>query len=113
MSIEWFAGLYEGEGCIIRQPRNSVVMAISSTDHDVLIKAQEIIGGRVRGPRHDGNPRHKPRWEWFVTSRNDVLAITSAIYPHLCSRRRAQIDLALRGLGPKPARRVLAVVPPC
>lgn len=102
MSIEWFAGLFEGEGYVGRAPRNSLYLTISSTDHDVLLKAQSIVGGKIKGPRHDGNIKHKPIWEWYVSSTNEVLDVRTLIYDHLCSRRRAQFD--------KPHERLLKEV---
>lgn len=111
--IAWFAGLFEGEGCITRQPRKAICLQISSTDLDVLQKAVSIMGGRIKGPRHDGNPKHKPRYEWYLTSINEVMDVVNLIRPWLCSRRKQQISVAMSGLIRQPERRVLVTAKEC
>ncbi len=99
MSIEWAAGLFEGEGCItcgkIKQRLNSirVQLTMSSSDRDVLEKfAIAINCGRVLGPYPGQRVGNKNRYNWHVQNMRDCLYVLGQIYPHLCSRRKNKAD---------------------
>ncbi len=89
----WFAGLFEGEGCISHDlQRNGVRRALSivNTDHDVLVRALEIAGaGRIYDRKCHGN--RKRQWYWKVHNWPDVERIGERLLPFLCARRRAKM----------------------
>lgn len=92
----WAAGLWEGEGCFSchRNSRGRVQTQalISSTDEDVILKFQRIIGYgsiRERIPK-PGQTAKKPYWVWQITSRKDFKNLVLTLWPHLCERRRAR-----------------------
>lgn len=97
-SIEWAAGLFEGEGSIVVRPeRNSIQLTVYSTDRDVLemfLEAVEV--GSIKGPRK--REPHKDMWEWHAYSTNARLVL-EALLPHLGTRRLAKATeaLAIRG----------------
>ena len=81
----WMAGLFEGEGCIYKDPRyNSYRLSLNSTDLDVLQKLQTIAGcGSIRSKKSE----HKPAWDWRIYKRADVIRLLSAMLPHFGGRR--------------------------
>jgi hypothetical protein len=94
-SIEWAAGLFEGEGCIsiiqektrwIKNPgRLRVQLGLSMTDYDVVKDFADTFGMKVNGPYVYG--KYKPIWR-AATSKLDVVArILVDMLPHLGSRR--------------------------
>lgn len=101
-SWAWVAGLIEGEGWISPGPatvRQSPVVAVESTDHDVIQRLAALTGvGRVTSltPR---SATWKPNWRWAVNNRLDTRHVLSGIASLLGERRaeRARYVLALLG----------------
>ncbi len=105
--IAWFSGLFEGEGCIYYRNR-ALVMTVGMTDKDVVDSIVDVLGvGKVKGPRHDGNPNHKERYDWYLCSRNDVMDVCARILPYLGKRRSSQVANALGNLERLPDKRQL------
>jgi predicted DNA-binding protein (UPF0251 family) len=102
--LAWAAGLIEGEGCIFArtpgpnrktQGRNFFV-TVAMTDEDVIRKLHGVLKvGTVTGPYFSKQPRRKPRWAWQTNTFEAGQAVAAAIWPWLCSRRRARIKEAL------------------
>jgi hypothetical protein len=97
-SWAWAAGLIEGEGWIGPGPgavRKSSIVAVESTDHDVVERLALTTGyGRITalGQRASG---WKPSWRWSVHSHADVYAVLSAILPLLGNRRAGRAHYAM------------------
>jgi hypothetical protein len=89
----WVAGLIEGEGFI--SSARGVYMGVNMTDLDVLEKLRTITGVGFIKPRKRYAERHKPQWQWMVSSQPEAQEIMRAIYPHMGQRRREQMDAAL------------------
>ena len=87
MSIEWAAGLFEGEG-YIRKPnkKHTYEVAVKMTDLDVLQKMQDLFGGSVK-PSHSA---HKPIWTWRLTKKQAVREFLIKMLPHFGERRSHQ-----------------------
>ena len=68
-SIDWFVGLYEGEGHI-SSSRRQVQLVIRSTDEDVLRDVVDTVGGNYTCVRDSSAPSHwKSIYQWrFNTS---------------------------------------------
>lgn len=84
--FSWAVGYFEGEGYIdTKRPR----LVVGSTDRDALEQFVEIVGvGKVMGPYHDGNPKHKPHYRWTISRWEEVAPLLRRMLPHLHSRRR-------------------------
>ena len=95
-SIEWAAGLYEGEGFLtLRKDTNRWRIAIQMTDYDVLKKFHAIVDcGKLYGPwKAPSRPAHyKPSWTWQTVDVSEIFNIICEFYPHVGERRRAKFD---------------------
>lgn len=93
-TIEWVAGLLEGEGCftIHRHPRKAPVVELSMTDRDAVERVAEFFshGNITTDVSHDRSTRRKRRWRWSLYGKRAAAAMYQ-LYPHLCERRRARI----------------------
>lgn len=94
-TLEWAAGLFEGEGTIIirTRPEDQIDCQLSSVDEDVVREFASVIGcGKVHGPYQYGN--RQPYWKWCAYGDGAVTAI-ERIRPYLLSRRAAKADEAV------------------
>lgn len=93
----WAAGLFEGEGTIGTQTQNGRVrirMALATTDHDILLRFQRIVGcGNITGPKWREKST-KPIWIWTVTSQDDIAKVSLLFSPYLGDRRRNALERA-------------------
>ena len=90
MNIDWFTGLFEGEGCIYKDPRcNSIRLTLNSTDYDVVSRFFEMAQcGYLRNGSHsEKNKHHKPFWVWTVWKKADVKRLLVQMLPMLGERR--------------------------
>jgi hypothetical protein len=93
-SIEWAAGLYEGEGYLTRY-KNRWELAVKMTDLDVLQDFYDIVRcGVLRGPYHDPSQKkhHKPYYRWRTYNKQEIFDLVAEFYPLMCERRRAKFD---------------------
>ena len=81
-SIEWAAGLFEGEGCIDSRG----YIKLEMTDKDVVEDFQRIVGcGVIYEPKlRDGR---KQSYYFQVGNKKDVRSILSSMLPYLGTRR--------------------------
>ncbi len=94
-SIEWAAGLFEGEGSIVfcntsgyTFPRLSLKMC----DKDVVQKFGEVVGiQRMNGPyittQMKSNKHWRPAYEWHTAKKAEVVRILNLFLPYLGDRR--------------------------
>ena len=96
-NLAWLAGLLEGEGYI---GRRKVFLRIRMRDEDVIARCSLFAIGHLRGPV-EGNPAkgHAPMYEWTVTRTDHFVAILSAVYANLGTRRKVRIDQCFDALG--------------
>jgi hypothetical protein len=95
LEIAWLAGLFEGEGSLIRKPNQGVQMVIGMTDEDVILKAQAIAGGTVRPIFYPKNPERKQAWKWAVSNWPEVLALINLMLPYMGQRRGGKMRAIL------------------
>ena len=95
--LAWCAGLFEGEGCFtFRSKRGNPSAVIKMTDRDVLDRFATVIGfGRISSVRSTSSLGKKQQWEWRVNSFMHVQALIAALWPWLCSRRKARAQEVL------------------
>ena len=95
LDIAWLAGLLEGEGSFFVKTRSpfKITVSMSSTDHDVLLRAQRIAGGTITGPvtRTLAREGTKPVWCWTVNRRADAAALMMSVLPFLGERRATKV----------------------
>jgi hypothetical protein len=95
--LAWAAGFFDGEGWANRSGRG-VQSRINQSDNtgvpEVLVRFQLVLGfGRIGGPvREEGR---KDLYFWQVSSRGDVAALASAIWPWLGEVKRSEFEVAL------------------
>lgn len=91
----WVVGMIEGEGSFyLNNPSKnpSIVIGITSTDEDVILRLQEYTGiGRVYGPYKGKAENHRQTWQWVVAKRADAEALSEAIMPYLGERRKERL----------------------
>jgi hypothetical protein len=101
VSIEWAAGLFEGEGSIVVRPNHAgrLQITVYNTDQDVIEMFYEAVGkiGTVKGPREvvtpKGNPG-KPMYEWHAYSTN-AQVVLRMLLPYFGVRRYKKAQEAL------------------
>ena len=98
-SIEWLAGLLEGEGCFSSMPSGSSglyttpVVQVAMTDKDVIANAHEVfehIGGRGINTRERQLPSGKTCYHLSVTGLPAV-RIMCSVLPYMGNRREEAI----------------------
>ena len=114
-TIEWFAGLFEGEGCIFRNDKKrQLLMTIKSTDWDVIQDILKVVKvGRIKKRKPFDNPNWKRVYEWILTTRNEIIDLSEAILPFMGKRRSKKIREVIHGLKKLPPKRKLKVVGVC
>ena len=86
----WIAGLFEGEGCIYKDPRfNAIRLTLNSTDKDIIDRLHAIVQcGNVRFVKFPEYKKHyKPAWCWTVWKAKDVKRLLVIMLPFLGERR--------------------------
>lgn len=93
-SVEWAAGLIEGEGCFTwHSDGKHPYFLMDMTDKDVLEDFQIVFPFvTLRGPyTHKNKPLHKARYRVDAFGPKAIL-IMKAVYPYMGIRRKAKID---------------------
>ena len=96
-NVAWFAGLFEGEGCISPdyqkdkrntsgQPTPRYYITITMTDKDVITRLKDLFGGRIydRPPQKEG---WKHQYRWFLYEKEKVRTLLAASLPYFGDRR--------------------------
>jgi hypothetical protein len=99
----WAAGFFDGEGCVTshkakpnRRPR--VDLQVAQVDRIPLDEFQRIVGcGNVNGPYTPKNPNAQPVFVWSVGGANGPRTVYDRLSVFLRSRKRQQLEEAIRG----------------
>ena len=97
MSIEWAAGLFEGEGCIYKDKRKNVwTLQVRMTDRDVVEKFASLMntGNSIYDESNQPNrikSGHKPSYRWACSRKQEVKRILLAMLPHFGHRRANKV----------------------
>ena len=100
-TIEWAAGLFEGEGSIYKDKSRPMQRHISlrMCDLDVLQDYVDIVGGNITGPyRKRSHPHHKPYYSWIMRKKTEVIRVLHLLSPYLGERRLEKATEALNHL---------------
>jgi len=90
-TIEWAAGLFEGEGCITHRDKEhkKPYLKMQMTDWDVVRKFHEVVG--VGSLVEDKRSREHPVWQsqlvWRTTNKKDTQHLLSLMLPYFGNRR--------------------------
>ena len=100
----WVAGLLEGEGSFTCDSMNGKSrprprISLQMTDEDVVKKVASILKCKVWGPYKKKEPR-KPVWVCALTGM-EAAAWMNLLKYYLGSRRKEQIDIALKNFKPE------------
>jgi len=90
-SVEWAAGLLEGEGSFAQPKPNCVQVVCQMTDRDVIESLRETFQvGTVSGPFAGRKSHHKPTYT-YRASGNDAVSVMQRILPYMGVRRSERI----------------------
>ena len=87
-TIEWAAGLFEGEGCM-GTTEGLHYIKVSMTDEDVVNSFADVFDLKVTGPySYTGAKAHcKPYWQCKSKKQSKVREVISSMLPHFGLRR--------------------------
>ena len=106
-NVIWFAGLFEGEGCLSNFPakdRNATKwsMMLKMTDKDVVQKIHTLFGGNLYFKKLD-NPKHKDQYHWQTGNRKVIYALCAAMTPFMGERRKSKMISFIKDFASRPA----------
>lgn len=86
-SIEYAAGLLEGEGSFLRKPNGGIQITLEMTDQDI-VERMALFGGNVYSypARKEG---WKPTWKWAINGQA-AYDLAGQLLPYLGKRRTQQ-----------------------
>lgn len=97
----WAAGLFEGEGSIFPERKTgrrmyvTVRMSLNTTDHDVVERFRNIMGGTVHMQKIQ-RPEQKQQWKWTLYGYEPARVVLALWRPWLGQRRLGQFEYTLR-----------------
>ena len=97
MSVEWAAGLFEGEGCIWLAGGTYPRIKLLMTDRDVVERFADVVGGTCRERshhRHDAPSHLKPIYGVEMTGA-EAKRVLRMFLPYLGERRGAKAREAM------------------
>ena len=86
-TIEWAAGLFEGEGCITVYKGNYPKLCLTMTDFDVVEEFFKIVGVGSTYVRPAAKEHWKDQLTWYVRKRADVKELLEKMLPYFGQRR--------------------------
>lgn len=98
--IAWFAGLFEGEGCIYIDDKGKVRLTVRMTDLDIIERVNAMFPcSKIQvvnaPPRDPGGAVPKTAYAWNINKRTEVRDILKLILPWLGERRSLKAMEAL------------------
>jgi hypothetical protein len=93
--LVYFAGLFDGEGCVTLQEGRRGHLVVGMTDMATMWWVHDTFGGTLSTePRP--NPKHSTLYKWVLHRRADVEWLTAAILPYCrCKAERLTALLTL------------------
>lgn len=88
--LHYFAGFFDGEGCVQISRNGSVQLRIINTNLAILEKIQEVFGGSVNKRAQIVN---KPQYSWSVYG--DLAKNLAELLAPLCMEKSKQLYVAL------------------
>jgi len=91
-TIEWLAGLIEGEGSFIIK-KTGVSITCQMTDEDVIKNIKSVFGGAVYFNKKR-KEHWKDSWKWQING-EDAYNLAEQLKPHMFGRRTHQVNKLL------------------
>lgn len=102
--LAWAAGIIDGEGSFSRiktnwrngvdrhwvTPRVGVSQSSTTGPPEMVVRLQELFGGKIYGPYGPRGLSTMPRWEWRVAGFEQVQAIGAMLWEWLGETKREQ-----------------------
>ena len=88
----WLAGLFEGEGSLLRNGKrqnDGWYLSLTMSDEDVVRHAHQVAGVGNVFMCNRARPGWKDMWRLSVNRRNDIHALVLRLLPYLGERRSA------------------------
>ena len=96
IEFAWAAGIIDGEGCLIIQPRqpkkahwsieHRLTLRVKMCHRPTLDRLHQIFGVGGVFPRKKQQEHHLQPWEWLVY-RLDAISVVETILPYLMTKR--------------------------
>lgn len=85
--LNWFAGFWEGEGCIVKRYNNrSYSISVSQNDKPILLLIKKTFKcGRVSGSRLRTGNMH---YHYIISNLGETLALAESLLPFVKIRKR-------------------------
>ncbi len=93
--LAWAAGLFDGEGAIIRHKptSNGYQLTLGMTDEDVVRRFHTIVGtGKVHCRTLESG---KGFWQWYCGAATEIVPLLEAMLPFFGIRRTSKAQEAL------------------
>ena len=95
-SIEWAAGIYEGEGCLtFNKSGGNWCMKVKMTDRDVVenfIRTVNFIGRYYPNKRYPSMKKDdKTNFIWELNRKDHIFELIMLFYPVVCERRQEKM----------------------
>jgi hypothetical protein len=106
IDVAWFAGLFEGEGCIHRPNSTVCHISIRMTDRDIVERAEALfpMPNGIRCYKQNGGLGTKPLYEWNIARHAEVVRILGLILPYLGTRRTGRALALMEYIANRPGQ---------
>lgn len=104
----WFAGVFDGEGCVSYPHRNltwkkSASISVANTNHELLERLVTVTGtGRITSTGRQDKPHHQPCWIWHCHGDNARKVLQQAAPFLIAKREAAEYALSNDSVSPPP-----------
>lgn len=106
-NIAWFAGIFEGEGCIHRPDKRHKIVHLSlrMTDRDTVEKVNALfpMPNGIHSRTQTGKG-YKLLWEWSCAKGDTIVNILNLILPYLSERRTKRARILIEYIETRPDR---------
>lgn len=99
--IAYFAGLFDGEGCVSITPRSNtkrqtfrLQIHITSTNEWIIQQLRFAFGGSIHFVPENSERNWKASWRWWIGDQK-ALKFLEIVYPYL-KLKKPQVELAIQ-----------------
>ena len=92
----YFAGLFDGEGCVSSCSSNLLILSLANTNKEVIEWIFNIFGGSITKQTPSAEDNKKVCWHWWLRA-EEAVHILQNILPFLkIKKRQAEIGIELQ-----------------
>ena len=85
----WLAAVIDSEGHLSIDRAGGPQLKIVNTNRDFLVRAQEIMGGRIYPHYMKPHPKHKPGYQLILARCGEIQKILSEVFDVLIVKKKA------------------------